>query len=154
MFERYTESARRVLFLARKEALQRGCSSIHTEHILLGVIHVADDITTNIFRNAGVSIETVVSAMSAPKPPIPLTVDIPFHSETKRVLQYAAAEAERLQGALLAHYVLADDHIGPEHLLLGLLREENATAAVMLVQRGVRLDIVRRESASKLGEAR
>lgn len=154
MFERYTESARRALFLARKEALERGCSSIHTEHILLGVIHVADDITTNIFRNAGVSIETVASAMPEPKPPIPLTVQIPFHRETQRVLQYAAAEAERLQGALLVDYVLADDHIGPEHLLLGLLREENATAALMLVQRGVTLDIVRRESASKLREAR
>jgi len=70
------------------------------------------------------------------------------------VLQYAAAESERLQGALLADYVLADDHIGPEHLLLGLLREDDATAASILMQRGVTLDIVRHESARKLREGR
>jgi ATP-dependent Clp protease ATP-binding subunit ClpA len=63
------------------------------------------------------------------------------------VLQCAAEESERLQGALLADDVLADDHIGPEHLLLGLLREDDGTGASILAQRGVTLDIVRRESA-------
>jgi ATP-dependent Clp protease ATP-binding subunit ClpA len=91
---------------------------IQTEHLLLGVIHVADDITSNIFRGAGLSVETVKSEMPEPKPSIPLSVEIPLHSATKRVLQYAAAESERLQVALLADYVLADDHIGPEHLCL------------------------------------
>jgi hypothetical protein len=66
------------------------------------------------------------------------------------VLQYAAGESERLQGALLTDYILADDHIGPEHLLLGILREEDATGAAMLVQRGATLDVVRRECARRL----
>jgi ATP-dependent Clp protease ATP-binding subunit ClpC len=147
VFERYTASARRILFLALDEARERGSRSIRTDHLLLGVIHVADDITGPIFRNAGVSIEMLASAVPRSKSPIPPSVEVPFHSATKRVLQYAAEESERLQGALLAANVLADDHIGPEHLLLGLLREDDGTGASILAQRGVTLDIVRRESA-------
>ena len=137
-----------------REARERGSTSIQTEHVLLSVIRVADDITAGIFGKAGVSIETLASAMPEPKPPIPRSVEVPFHTATKRVLQYAAEESERLQGARLADYVLADDHIGPEHLLLGLLREGDATAASMLMQCGVTLDIVRHEIARKLREGR
>jgi ClpA/ClpB-like protein len=72
-------------------------------------------------------------------------------SERKRVLQYAVAEAERSQGRLLADYVLADDHIGPEHLLLGLLRETDAAAAAVLGRHGVTIDLARDEV---LGQSR
>ena len=150
MFERYTESARRVLFLSLEEARERGSGSIRPEHVLLGVMRGADNITSGIFRDAGVSIEVLSSVLPEPALPIPLSVEIPFHKATKRVLQYAAGESERLQGALLADYILADDRIGPEHLLLGILREEDATGAAMLVQRGATLDVVRRECARRL----
>ncbi|PYR65824.1 MAG: hypothetical protein DMF87_10685 [Acidobacteria bacterium] len=114
------------------------------------MIRVADNITSGILRDAGVSIEVLPSVLPEPALPIPLSVEIPFHAATKRVLQYAAGESERLQEAILADYILADDHIGPEHLLLGILREEDAIAAAILVQRGVTLDVVRRECARRV----
>lgn len=145
MFERYTESARRVLSFSLSEARERGSMFIQPDHLLLGVVHAADDITSRIFRNAGLSLDTVRSGMPEPKSPLPTSVQIPFHSETKRVLQYAAEEADRLlHRALLAHIADVDDHIGPEHLLLGLLREDTAAAAT-LTRHGVTLELARRE---------
>lgn len=145
MFDRYTKSAKRVLFLARGEAQARCSASIRTEHLLLGVIRVADQIANTILTRAGVSIEVIELEMPAPESSIPPSVEIPFHSETKRVLQYAATESERSQGVLLANYVLADDHIGPEHLLLGLLREDTTVAAAVLARHGVTIDLARAE---------
>jgi len=114
----------RVLRLSLEEARARGSASIRTEHLLLGVLRVNDHIAKTILERAGVSLEALEQEMPEPQPPIPESVDVPWHSESKRVLQYAAAEAEHSQGRLLADYILADDHIGAEHLLLGLLREQ------------------------------
>jgi ATP-dependent Clp protease ATP-binding subunit ClpC len=145
VFERYSTSAVRVLRLSLEEARARGSASIRTEHLLLGVLRVNDHIAKTIFERAGVSIEALEQEMSEPQSPIPESVDVPWHSESSRVLQHAAAEAEHSQGRLLADYVLADDHIGPEHLLLGLLRENHAAAAAMLGRYGVTLDLARDE---------
>jgi ATP-dependent Clp protease ATP-binding subunit ClpC len=145
VFERYTKSAVRALRLSLEEARARGSASIRTEHLLLGVLRIGDHIATTILEPAGVSIEALEREMAEPQPPIPQSVDVPWHSETKRVLQYAAAEAERSQGALLADYILADDHIGPEHLLLGLLRENDAAAAAVLGRHGITIDLARDE---------
>jgi ATP-dependent Clp protease ATP-binding subunit ClpC len=64
-------------------------------------------------------------------------VDLPLSNECKRVLAYAAEEAERL----------SHKHIGTEHLLLGLLREEKCFAAEILHERGLRLSTIREELA-------
>ena len=65
------------------------------------------------------------------------SVDLPLSDECKRILAYAAEEAERL----------AHRHIGTEHLLLGVLREEKCFAAELLLKRGLRLSAVREEVA-------
>ncbi len=65
----------------------------------------------------------------------PLSVDLPLSHECKRVLAYGAEEAERLN----------HKHIGTEHLLLGLLREEKCFAAEILHERGLRLSTIREE---------
>jgi ATP-dependent Clp protease ATP-binding subunit ClpC len=146
MFERYTEPARRVLRLARDQARELGSSFIETEHLLLGVIRVADDLTSRIFVDASLSVDAVRNEMAPPKHPVPSSVtnaEPPFSGETKRVLQYTAEEADRLLHTFHLQGRPYNDHIGPEHQLLGLLREHTACAASILVRHGVTLDIAR-----------
>ncbi len=121
MFERYTERARRVLFFARYEASQLGSVSIETEHLLLGLIREGKGLTSRIFQRAQVSLDTIrkeVEGRSVFREKVSTSVDIPFSAETKRVLQHAQEEADRL----------LHNYIGTEHLLLGLLAEERSLA--------------------------
>src|SRR5213593_970778 len=72
---------------------------------------------------------------------ISTSVELPLAPETKRVLAYAHEESDRLQHR----------HIGTEHLLLGLLREDRSMAAEILYERGLRLNAVRDEIARQSG---
>jgi acetyltransferase-like isoleucine patch superfamily enzyme len=139
MFERYTEKARRVIFFARYEASQFGSPYIETEHLLLGLLR-ADKPLVDRFLRAQASAESIrkqIETHAAIREKIATSVDLPLSNEGKRVLAYAAEEAKR-QG---------DKHIGPEHLLLGLLREEKCSAAQILEKCGVNLAQVRDELA-------
>lgn len=139
MFERYTEKARRVIFFARYEASQFGSPYIETEHLLLGLLR-EDKALTNGFLHSLASVESIrkqIEQHTLVREKVSTSVDLPLSNEGKRVLAYAAEEAERL----------SHKHIGTEHLLLGLLREEKSFAAAMLQERGVRLSAVREELA-------
>jgi|SRR4029453_6990109 hypothetical protein len=139
MFERYTERARRAIFFARYEASQFGSVTIETEHLLLGLIR-EDKILTNRFIRDQASIESIRKEIEGRTPlreRVPPSADLPLSSECKRILAYAAEEGERLN-----HH-----HIGTEHLLLGILREENSVAAQVLWERGLRLNAIRDELA-------
>jgi Clp amino terminal domain, pathogenicity island component/NTF2 fold immunity protein len=139
MFERYTERARRAIFFARYEASQFGSVTIETEHLLLGLIR-EDKLLTNRFLRNDASIESIRKEIEGRTPireRVPTSVDLPLSMECKRILAYAAEEAERLN-----HH-----HIGTEHLLLGILREENSLAAQVLWERGLRLNAIRDELA-------
>jgi ATP-dependent Clp protease ATP-binding subunit ClpC len=134
MFERYTESARRSLFFARDEASQLGAVSIETEHLLLGLVRdgsVLPLLTGILLERLRADLESHRLSAEA----TPTSVEIPFAGSAKRSLQFAAEEADRL----------LHDHIGCEHLLLGLLREERSVAASTLAAHGVRLSDVRRK---------
>jgi len=140
MFERYTEKARRVIFFARYEASQFGSPYIETEHLLLGSLR-EDKALTNRFLRSHAAVESIrkqVEANTAIREKTSTSVDLPLSNECKRVLAYAAEEAERL----------GHKHIGTEHLFLGLLREENCFAANMLKERGIELAKAREELAS------
>jgi acetyltransferase-like isoleucine patch superfamily enzyme len=140
MFELYTEKARRVIFFARYEASQFGSPYIETEHLLLGILR-EDKALTNRFLSSHASVESIfkqIQEHTVVREKIPTSADLPLSNECKRVLAYAAEESERL-----GHKV-----IGPEHLLLGLMREEKGFAAVILQERGVKLEQVRAEQAS------
>src|SRR3981189_2040900 len=131
MFERYTEKARRVIFFARYEASQFGSPYIETEHLLLGLLR-EDKALTNRFLRSHASVESIrkqVEGHTTIREKVSTSVDLPLSNECKRVLAYAAEEAERL----------SHRHIGTEHLLLGLLREEKCFAAEFLHDRGLRL---------------
>lgn len=138
MFERYTEKARRVIFFARYEASQFGSPYIETEHILLGLMR-EDKALTNKFLRAEPpdTIRQQIERNTVVREHIATSVDLPLSEESKRVLAYAAEEAERLR----------HQHIGTEHLLLGLLREESSFAANILHERGLRLATMREEVA-------
>jgi ATP-dependent Clp protease ATP-binding subunit ClpC len=137
MFERYTEKARRVIFFARYEASQFGSPYIETEHLLLGLIREDKGLSNRFLHSGAATIRQQVENHTAVGQSIATSVDLPLSKESKRVLAYAAEEAERL----------AHKHIGTEHLLLGLLREEKSFAAQILMGRGVRLSRVREELA-------
>jgi len=137
MFERYTEKARRVIFFGRYEASQVGSPYIESEHLLLGILREDKALTNRFLRSEVASIRKQVEDQSTVREKTSTSVDLPLSNESKRVLAYAAEEAERL----------AHKHIGTEHLLLGLLSEEKCFAAQILTERGIRLSKVREELA-------
>src|SRR5947209_2940223 len=143
MFERYTEKARRVIFFARYEASQFGSPYIETEHLLIGIIREDKGLSNRFLHSGAATIRQQVENQTTVRQSIATSVDLPLSNESKRVLAYAAEEAERL----------AHKHIGTEHLFLGLLREEKSFAAQIMMERGVRLSRVREELARRPQEA-
>jgi Clp amino terminal domain, pathogenicity island component/NTF2 fold immunity protein len=139
MFERYTERARRVIFFARYEACEFGSTTIETEHLLLGLIREDKNLTNRFLRNHS-SIESIrkeIEGRITIREKVSTPIDFPLSNECKCILAYAAEEAERL----------SHRHIGTEHLLLGILREEKCVAAEILQQVGLRLNAIREELA-------
>src|SRR6266581_3912743 len=130
MFERYTEKTRRTIFFARYEANQYGSPYIESEHLLLGLMR--EDKRWTVLQQQ-VARRQIESRSGSPK--ISTAVDLPLSTESKRVLAFAAEEADRL----------GHRHIGTEHLLLGLLREKDGLAAVILRQQGLELKQLREE---------
>ncbi len=137
MFERYTEKARRTVFFARFEASQFGSPNIEPEHLLLGLLR-EDKALADRLPHPRPSLESVrkqIEARTTLGEKVPTSVDLPLSVECKRVLAYAEEEGERL----------SHKHIGTEHLLLGLLREEKCFAAEILHGWGLRLETIREE---------
>ncbi len=135
MFERYDEPARRTLFFARYEASKLGVRSIETEHVLLGLMREPRGPAGRLLLTLPLTDvrKELESNRTAEK--IETSVEIPFSSETKRVLQHACDEADGL----------THRHIGPEHLLLGLMKESNSRAATTLARYGLQLDDAREQ---------
>ncbi len=145
MFERYTERARRVIFFARYEASQLGSNSIETEHLLLGLIREGKGLTSRLFSKSHLSMESIrkdIEGRALFRDKVPTSVDIPLSPESKRVLGYAAEEAERM----------LHNYIGTEHILLGVMREEKSVAAGILGEKGMRLTAVREDIVQLLNE--
>jgi len=133
MFEHYTEHARRVIFFARYQASEFGSSEISTEHLLLGLVREDERLIQqltgalpNLIREQIRKLVVVGSRTST-------SIDLPLTEASKRALAHGADEADRLHHR----------HIGAEHLLLGILREEDSVAAQVLRQNGVTLEAAR-----------
>jgi ATP-dependent Clp protease ATP-binding subunit ClpC len=135
MFERYTEKARRAIFFARYEASQFGSASIETEHLLLGLLRSDKALFLRVRMpiGAGEAIRKEIEAHTPPGEKTPVSVDLPVSNECKQALAHAAEEADRLH----------DEHVGTEHLLVGLLRVEKCFAARLLDNKDVGLKQVR-----------
>ena len=120
MFERYTEKARRAIFFARYQASLLGSRVIQPHHLLLGLLHE----NKNVRNLLGVDIQQLRSRLSddSSGERIATSVDLPLDEESKHVLAYAADEADSM----------SHRQIGPEHLLLGIVREQQSHAARVL----------------------
>jgi ATP-dependent Clp protease ATP-binding subunit ClpA len=137
MFERYTERARRVVFFARYEASQTGSMTIETEHFLLALMREDKNLMTRYLNVTADVIRDEVLQQITVHDKVATSVDLPLSNECRRILAYAAEEAERFNHR----------HIGTEHLLLGLLREERSLGAQILINRGMQLEAVREQMA-------
>jgi methylmalonyl-CoA/ethylmalonyl-CoA epimerase len=129
MFEKYTEAARRAIFYARYEASESGSDHIGDEHLLLGVLHDNADPLPRLLP-AGLTVGEVrrrVAAARAGREKIATAVELPLNAEAKKVLVFAHDESMSL----------SHRHVGPEHLVLGLLRAEGTLAETILREHGV-----------------
>lgn len=144
MFERFTERARKVMSLARQEAQRFNHEYIGTEHILLGLIQEGSGVAANVLKNMDVElrkIRTEVEKMVKSGSNIMQMGQLPFTPRAKKVLELALEEANNL----------GHNYIGTEHLLLGLLRENESVAAQVLMNLGLKLEDVREEVLEFLG---
>lgn len=143
MFDRFTNRARQVIILARKEADRFNHNYIGTEHILLGLIKLGEGVAVNVLRRMGLDFETVrleVEKAVGTGPETKMIGEIPLTSRAKKVIEYAVEEAKQLHHS----------YIGTEHLLLGLLREGEGVAARILKNLDVNLEEVRNEILKEL----
>ena len=136
MFDRFTEPARNVMVLARKAAISLNHDSIGPEHVLLGLAEEDSGILPSVFEDLDVDVLSVHSEVEAKmqagemgEPPR----QMPFTQQAQRVLEHTLEEAVSL----------GHDHLGTEHLLLGLLREDEGIVSEVLKNRGLQLEAVR-----------
>src|SRR6185312_7388069 len=135
MFERFTDRARRVVVLAQEEARMLDHDYIGTEHLLLGLAHEGEGVAAKTLAGMGISLESVrrqVEQIIGQGQQAP-SGHIPFTPRAKKVLELSLREALQL----------GHNHIGTEHLLLGLIREGEGAAAQVLVKLGADLNRVR-----------
>jgi hypothetical protein len=135
VFERFTDRARRVVVLAQEEARLLNHNYIGTEHILLGLLHEGEGVAAQALIAVGVSTESArlqVEEIIGHGGEVP-SGHIPFTPRAKKVLEFSLREAIQL----------GHNHIGTEHILLGLIREGEGVAAQVLVKLGADLQRVR-----------
>jgi ATP-dependent Clp protease ATP-binding subunit ClpC len=140
MFERFTDRARRVVVLAQEEARMLSHGYIGTEHLLLGVIHEGGGASGAALESLSITLDDaraqVVSIV--PRGQEPLSGHIPFTPRAKKILELSLREA----------LDLGHSSIGPEHILLGIVREGQGVANQVLVNLGadgprVRAEVIR-----------
>lgn len=132
MFEKFTERGRKVIVYAREEAERLQNDYLGTEHVLLGALREEDGIPVAVLRKMGIDVDQIRMEVERNLPSSGNTLtfgDIPFTPRAKKVLEYAVEEAR-----LLGH-----NYIGSEHLLLGLIREEEGIGGKILRSFGVNL---------------
>jgi ATP-dependent Clp protease ATP-binding subunit ClpC len=142
MFERFTDSARRVVVGAEQEARMLRHSYLGTEHLLLALIHEGEGTAAKALESLGISLEAVraqVEEIIGQGQQAP-SGHIPFTPRAKRVLELSLREALQL----------GHNYIGTEHILLGLIREGEGVAAQVLVKLGADLNRVRQQVIHQL----
>jgi len=139
----FTPRAQQVLALARKEAERFNHNFVGTEHLLLGLIKLGQGVAVNVLAKLGVDLETTraeVEKRVGTGPDRKIVGNIPYTPRTKKVLDLAKREAKNLNHT----------YIGTEHILLGLLREGDGVAAIILRHLDVDLEKTRQEILKEL----
>ena len=143
MFERFTERARQVVVLAQDEARILRHNYIGTEHLLLGLLREDEGLAGRVLVDLGISLEDVRAQVARiiGAGDEAATGQIPFTPRAKKVLELSLREA----------MALGHNYIGTEHILLGLLRENEGVAVRILLGLGVDAEKIRNEIVRKLG---
>ena len=150
MYERFTDRARKVMQLANQEAERLGFEYIGTEHVLLGLIKVGSGAAAAVLKNLDVDlgnlqldVENAIlrshaqAAILRSHAQVVADSGSPQRPRAKKAIEYAMEEAHKL----------GHSYLGSEHLLLGLLREADDPAALLLRAHGVTLERAREELA-------
>ncbi len=138
MGTRFSERAQRVILIAQEEAKRLNHDYVGTEHILLGLIALGEGIAWQVLTNLNVDLRRVraeIESMVGVGDNMMLLGEVPFTPRAKKVLEYAVEEAQHM----------GHSHIGTEHILMGLIREEEGLAARVLDNLGLKLETVREE---------
>src|SRR5437588_6524875 len=144
MYERFTERAKKVMQLANKEALRFNHEFIGTEHILLGLVKEGSGVAANMLKNLDVDLRKIrleVEKLIQSGPEMVTLGKIPQTPRARKVIEYSMEEARNLN----------HNYVGTEHILLGLLREQEGVAAQVLMNLGLKLEDVREEVLNLLG---
>jgi ATP-dependent Clp protease ATP-binding subunit ClpC len=143
MYERFTERARKVMQLANQESRRFEHSYIGTEHILLGLVREGTGVAVRVLRNLDIDPLKIQAEVEKALPPgLDLAMlNFPQTPRAKKVIEYSIEEARNFR----------HDHVGTEHLLLGLIREQGGLAGQILLSLGVKLEDVRKEILSLAG---
>jgi len=144
MFSRFTERAKRVVIMAKEEAIRMNHPQVGTEHILLGLVGVGSGVALAVIEKMGIDskkIRSEIEKKAQTSSPTLILGEMPLSPQAKRVLELALEEA-----AAFGH-----NYVGTEHIFLGLIREKEGIAAQVLEQMGLNLEKVRTEIMSLLG---
>ncbi|MEX2189007.1 MAG: ATP-dependent Clp protease ATP-binding subunit [Pirellulales bacterium] len=144
MYERFTDRARKVMQLANQEAQRFNHEYIGTEHILLGLIKEGSGVAANVLKNLDVDLRKIrleVEKLVQSGPEMVTMGKLPQTPRAKKVIEYSMEEARNLN----------HNYVGTEHILLGLLREQEGVAAQVLMNLGLKLEEVREEVLNLLG---
>jgi ATP-dependent Clp protease ATP-binding subunit ClpC len=144
MFDRFTDRAKKVMNLARHEAQRFNHEYLGTEHILLGLVQEGSGVAANVLKNMGIDLERItaeVEKLVKTGPSMVTMGQLPFTPRAKKVLELSVEEAGNL----------GHNYIGTEHLLLGLIKENEGIAAKVLLNLSVKLEDVREEVLEFLG---
>ncbi|MEZ6046037.1 MAG: ATP-dependent Clp protease ATP-binding subunit [Planctomycetaceae bacterium] len=144
MYERFTDRARKVMQLANQEAQRFNHEYIGTEHILLGLVKEGSGVAANVLKNLDADLRKIrleVEKIVQSGPDMVTMGKLPQTPRAKKVIEYAMEEARNLN----------HNYVGTEHLLLGLLREQEGVAAQVLMNLGLKLEDVREEVLNLLG---
>ncbi|WP_439620902.1 ATP-dependent Clp protease ATP-binding subunit [Gemmata sp.] len=146
MYERFTDRARKVMQLANQEAQRFNHEYIGTEHILLGLVKEGSGVAANVLKNLDIDLrkirlEVEKIVQHGPGGEQVVMGRLPHTPRAKKVIDYSVEEARNLN----------HNYVGTEHLLLGLLREQEGVAAQVLMNLGLKLEDVREEVLNLLG---
>jgi len=145
MSNRFTERAQRVILIAQEEAKRLNHDYVGTEHLLLGLSALGEGVAAQVLANLGIDLRRLraeVEKIVGTGDNILLLGEIPFTPQAKKVLEFAVEEAQNL----------GHNYVGTEHILLGLIRQEEGVAERVLENLGVSLETVREEVINLLGE--
>ncbi len=144
MWQRFSDSARKVVYYAQEEAQRFGTRVIDPEHLLLGITHNSLCVGSRVLTQLGTRpdlFDRIVSAQ-LPRGPQNDPSDLTLSPRSKQVVDFAYEEARNLN----------HNYIGTEHLLLGLLNQVDGIASEVLNKKGVTLDAARKEVISMVGK--